>query len=123
IGAHLAGDARDWDLETLGKELVAIAPLSIDVTKEVEEQLEKETDIEQVRRVFEDMVVEKVGEALAKRKEELGQSEFATAVRRLLLRSIDTIRMDHLDEMERLRDTVRLRAYAQRDPLVEYKNE
>jgi preprotein translocase subunit SecA len=31
--------------------------------------------------------------------------------------------MDHLDNMEHLRDSVRLRAYGQRDPLVEYKNE
>jgi preprotein translocase subunit SecA len=39
------------------------------------------------------------------------------------LRSIDILWMDHLDQMEHLRDSVRLRAYGQRDPLVEYKNE
>jgi preprotein translocase subunit SecA len=31
--------------------------------------------------------------------------------------------MEHLDEMEHLRDSVKLRAYGQKDPLVEYKNE
>jgi preprotein translocase subunit SecA len=31
--------------------------------------------------------------------------------------------MDHLDNMDHLRDSVRLRAYGQKDPLVEYKNE
>lgn len=31
--------------------------------------------------------------------------------------------MNHLEEMEILRDSVRLRAYGQRDPLVEYKSE
>ena len=31
--------------------------------------------------------------------------------------------MNHLEEMESLRDSVRLRAYGQRDPLVEYKSE
>jgi preprotein translocase subunit SecA len=31
--------------------------------------------------------------------------------------------MEHLDEMEHLRDSVRLRAMGQKDPLVEYKNE
>lgn len=41
----------------------------------------------------------------------------------ILLRSIDMLWMDHLDTMEHLRDSVRLRAYGQRDPLVEYKNE
>jgi len=47
----------------------------------------------------------------------------AEAARATLLRSIDSLWMDHLDEMEHLRDAVRLRAYGQRDPLVEYKNE
>ncbi|MBU2220257.1 hypothetical protein KJ665_03915, partial [Patescibacteria group bacterium] len=39
------------------------------------------------------------------------------------LRTIDMFWMEHLDEMEHLRDSVRLRAYGQKDPLVEYKNE
>ncbi|MCG2809734.1 MAG: SEC-C domain-containing protein, partial [Candidatus Portnoybacteria bacterium] len=41
----------------------------------------------------------------------------------VLLRSLDTLWMDHLDNMDHLRDSVRLRAYGQKDPLVEYKNE
>jgi preprotein translocase subunit SecA len=41
----------------------------------------------------------------------------------VLLRTIDNLWMDHLDNMDHLRDSVRLRAYGQRDPLVEYKNE
>ena len=39
------------------------------------------------------------------------------------LRSTDMLWMDHLDNMDHLRDSVRLRAYGQKDPLVEYKNE
>jgi preprotein translocase subunit SecA len=41
----------------------------------------------------------------------------------LLLRVIDELWVDHLEQMEYLRDSVRLRAYGQRDPLVEYKIE
>ena len=36
---------------------------------------------------------------------------------------MDTLWVDHLENMEHLRDSVRLRAYGQQDPLVEYKNE
>ena len=43
--------------------------------------------------------------------------------RSVMLRSMDILWMDHLDQMEHLRDSVRLRAYGQREPLVEYKNE
>ncbi len=39
------------------------------------------------------------------------------------LRSIDQLWQEHLDTMEHLRDSVRLRGYGQRDPLVEFKNE
>lgn len=39
------------------------------------------------------------------------------------LRSIDTLWMDHLDHMQYLREKVALKAYGQRDPLVEYKQE
>jgi len=41
----------------------------------------------------------------------------------LLLRVIDELWVDHLEQMEYLRDSVRLRAYGQRDPLIEYKIE
>ena len=39
------------------------------------------------------------------------------------LRVIDSLWIEHLENMEQLRDSVRLRAYGQQDPLVEYKNE
>ena len=39
------------------------------------------------------------------------------------LRVLDSLWMDHLENMEQLRDSVRLRAYGQQDPLIEYKNE
>jgi len=41
----------------------------------------------------------------------------------LYLRTIDMFWMDHLADMEHLRDSVRLRAFGQKDPLVEYKSE
>src|SRR6185369_6544 len=39
------------------------------------------------------------------------------------LRAIDQLWQEHLDTMEHLRDSVRLRGYGQRDPLMEFKNE
>jgi preprotein translocase subunit SecA len=43
--------------------------------------------------------------------------------RLVMLRAIDTLWQEHLDTMEHLRDSVRLRGYGQRDPLIEFKNE
>ena len=41
----------------------------------------------------------------------------------IYLRSIDTFWMNHLDDMDYLREGIGLRGYGQRDPLVEYKKE
>ncbi|MBM3261550.1 preprotein translocase subunit SecA, partial [Candidatus Kaiserbacteria bacterium] len=55
------------------------------------------------------------------------RQDFADAfyphVRRILLQTIDRLWVEHLEAMEYLRSSVNLRAYGQRDPLVEYKRE
>ncbi len=59
-----------------------------------------------------------------KKQKEFGNDEsFLNMQRMLLLRVIDMFWIDHLEMMEYMRSSVRLRAYGQRDPLVEYKNE
>jgi len=50
-------------------------------------------------------------------------AEFNTLVRAVLLQIYDVVWMDHLEHMENLRQSVNLRAYGQRDPLIEYKRE
>ncbi|MDO8514670.1 MAG: preprotein translocase subunit SecA [bacterium] len=60
--------------------------------------------------------------SIVKKKEQLGDS-FYTVVRRFLLQTIDFLWVEHLEAMEYLRNSVNLRAYGQRDPLVEYKKE
>ncbi len=51
------------------------------------------------------------------------KSESLETMRRVILQTIDTFWVDHLETMEYLRGSVNLRAYGQRDPLVEYKKE
>lgn len=58
-----------------------------------------------------------------KKKEELGEEAFSLMVGKLFLRLIDMLWMNHLEAMDYLRSSVRLRAMGQRDPLVEYKKE
>ncbi len=73
-----------------------------------------------------DLITEKLEEAassiFSKKETELGQN-FLPTIRQLLLRANDTLWIEHLEAMEYMRSSVRLRAYGQRDPLVEYKNE
>jgi len=53
----------------------------------------------------------------------LGEEEFYQAIKRLILQVVDTMWMEHLETMDYLKSSVNLRAYGQRDPLVEYKKE
>jgi len=63
-------------------------------------------------------------EAIAKEKVELvGEDAFWENVRRVILFTTDTLWVEHIDTMEYLRQSVGLRSYGQREPLVEYKKE
>jgi preprotein translocase subunit SecA len=59
---------------------------------------------------------------IATKKDEFGNM-FHSNIRRFFLQIIDSLWVDHLEAMEYLRSSVNLRAYGQRDPLVEYKKE
>ncbi len=54
---------------------------------------------------------------------EFGRKNFISAVRIILLQAIDMYWVEHLEVMDHTRSSVNLRAYGQRDPLVEYKKE
>ncbi len=60
---------------------------------------------------------------LIKAKKDLLGADFARALRNLFLQAIDSFWVEHLEAMEYLRSSVNLRAYGQRDPLIEYKRE
>ena len=77
--------------------------------------------LEELKSIFSDST-EKV-EALEKRKGELGDDKFFHSQRMLMLQAIDMLWVEHLEAMDYMRSSVRLRAYGQKDPLVEYKNE
>ena len=59
----------------------------------------------------------------AKKEEEFGSEQLREIERVILLRVVDSKWMDHIDDMDRLRQGIGLRAYAQRDPIIEYKEE
>ncbi len=60
---------------------------------------------------------------VADKKEKLGTETFYPVARRVMLQTIDLLWVDHLELMDYTRQNVNLRAYGQRDPLVEYKKE
>lgn len=66
---------------------------------------------------------EAVQNTVREKKELLGEEEFYKVVRRLILQTTDLFWVEHLEQMDYLRGSVNLRAYGQRDPLIEYRKE
>lgn len=60
---------------------------------------------------------------VAEKITQVTEERFLTVARQLMLQSIDTLWVEHLEVMDYTRSSVNLRAYGQRDPLVEYKKE
>lgn len=78
-----------------------------------------------VEEMFAELIAEKpeLADTIKEKEEKYGKDAVHHVVRITMLQIIDTLWMEHLDMMEHLRSSVNLRAYGQRDPLVEYKKE
>ncbi len=106
---------EDWDFAQLNIELRAIVPLteympSADEIKNMKKEGLKETLTEMALQAYAD-----------KEKEFPDPESMREAERVVLLKTIDRKWMDHIDDMDQLRQGIGLQAYAQRDPLNEYK--
>jgi preprotein translocase subunit SecA len=62
-------------------------------------------------------------EEFFEKEKEVGQDKMAQVIKMTALRILDSLWVEHLYNLEELRDSVKLRAYGQKDPLIEYKNE
>lgn len=81
-------------------------------------------DSEEVSAIIEELrTYEGVGEVMDVKEKEFGQEIFRNLLRRLALQMIDNLWVEHLEVMNYTRSSVNLRAYGQRDPLIEYRKE
>ena len=62
-------------------------------------------------------------EVVKKKRFAMGENLFFETIRRIALYVTDTLWVEHLETMEYTRSSVNLRAYGQREPLIEYKKE
>ena len=68
-------------------------------------------------------LIQKVDDLSASREELFGEQVTRELERVVMLKCVDVQWMDHIDAMEQLKRGIHLRGYAQRDPVVEYRNE
>ena len=107
-------DKEDWDLNELNSLLIPIIPLET-VNHEGIEKINKKNELKQSLKEQAVKLYE-MKEAEFPEPEQLRELE-----RVILLKVIDRKWMDHIDDMDQLRQGIGLQAYGQRDPKVEYK--
>ncbi len=106
-------ESAEWDLMELNRLLLPIIPLE-PVTEEYVQKLRKD---ELKQKLKEDAV-----KLYEEKEAEFPQEEQIRELERvILLKVIDQKWMDHIDDMDQLRQGIGLQAYGQRDPKVEYK--
>ncbi|AGB42106.1 preprotein translocase, SecA subunit [Halobacteroides halobius DSM 5150] len=105
---------RDWDLAGL-----------VDYLEQMLREIELTVDdLEGLRRdELRDKLMDLFQKAYQSKQEELGAEGLEDLEKIVMLKVIDDKWMDHLQAMDNLRQGIGLRAYGQRDPLVEYKKE
>ena len=107
---------EQWDLDTLAEEAASTLNLEENISKWADE--EGVADQEILERL-----IEASNRRLAEKAANYGSELFRMAEKSILLQVIDQQWKEHLLALDHLRQGINLRAYAQRDPLNEYKRE
>jgi preprotein translocase subunit SecA len=106
---------EEWGWETIKAEFNMLFLTDMAIPKDKIPKMKQEELL--------DMLLERAKEKLSWREQELGEEVFLELLRFVLLGTIDNKWRDHLYSLDALREGIRLRAYAQKDPLIEYKHE
>ena len=111
---------EQWDLEQLWTALGTLYPIGVDLA-DVESEAGGRERL--TRESLTATLTADAQAAYARREAELGEKVTRELERRVLLSVLDRKWREHLYEMDYLREGIGLRAYSQRDPLVEYQRE
>lgn len=110
---HTETDSDDWNLGELNITMENVIPMNAITPEEVKGM--KQNELKQ-------LLKERASKAYEAKETEFPEQEQMREVERvILLRVIDNKWMDHIDDMDQLRQGIGLQAYGQRDPKVEYK--
>jgi preprotein translocase subunit SecA len=117
VDQHLpAENIQDWDFDGLARDLQQMGLAGDEVDAQTLADIGVREDIvEHLRDV--------VDATLDKREQELGKDVWAQVERVVLLRTIDTLWVEHLTELDDMRRGIGLRGYGGIDPLNEFKRE
>ncbi len=108
------GNGEEVNKEGLLQEIKTIFNVN-----DLESLSKKHLDVQEIT----DELKEKALQNYDKKAEEIGQNEIGEVERVVMLKVVDQKWMDHIDAMDELKDGIGLRAYGQKDPVVQYRIE
>ncbi|SDJ60603.1 preprotein translocase subunit SecA [Salimicrobium halophilum] len=116
VQAHTADEVdENWELDSIVKYVQSNLVKEGDVTEADLKGKEPEE--------MEELIMTKIRERYNEKEEELTEEQMREFEKVILLRTVDQKWMDHIDQMDQLRQGIHLRAYGQNDPLQEYQME
>jgi len=116
VDAHVPDRAEtEWDVETLHDEVNTIVHLPPELSPKRLAEMDHDAVMEALLSYAE--------QAYEERERAIGAETMRMLERLVMLRTIDTLWVEHLTAMEEMREGIGLQAYGQADPLVAYKRE
>ena len=126
IAFHCAGEDALWQVDDIVGEVNSLAPSLAE--KKVLEKLmhikdDRSKDEMEKRNLILEHLISELKVVYSEKEKLFSKETWDTIQKALYLRSLDTLWMNHLDEVDYLRQGIGLRGIAQKDPLIEYKRE
>ncbi len=124
VDFHTQGEHIDnWQPEEIFESVSSIFFLPDKVHQEIIDIVRQKIPLADIRQKLKEYLFNLAQKSYKDRERKIGAENMRQIEKFIFLRNLDMLWMNHLEDMESLRDSVRLRAYGQLDPLVEYKNE
>ena len=116
VDSYISDDGHpgEWELEDLNQALIPLVPIA-PLTEQMVSGFRHKSDLKQ-------FIKEEAVRLYERKEAEIGDPEKMREIERvILLRCVDRRWMNHIDDMEQLRQGIGLQAYGQKNPVVEYK--
>ena len=114
VGMFIEGEEQQLNVESLNTEIINI--FGIDMLDYIKEN---KNDISKIS----EELKKKAMEIYAQKEEEIGSDQMRELERVVMLKVVDEKWMNHIDSMDELKNGIGLRAYGQKDPVVQYRLE
>lgn len=113
VAAHLSDDENEQAIENLLADVTTVFPLPPEINATALSQMKPEQ--------VEDKLIEYAGALYDKREEEMEPKNMRILERLVMLRTIDSLWVEHLTAIDYMRQGIGLQAVAQQNPLIAYK--